>query len=187
MNHRNLAIDTSKGMSNFPIGSLFNHGQPGAAAPTPSQPTPGHATIGGPMHTAGAQSINPQFPIRVKDEALQKAIQEYVSKLSNEDKAAFHSSPDIIERLQEMERNSKSPISSSLTARVETVLQCIKHFMGSLAIFIQHHPEISSLVVGGVNCILIVRTSSTCHLSELKLIYYSLPWGILSSLNVLLQ
>ena len=174
-------------MSNFPSGSLFNHGQSGAATPTPSQPTPGHATTGGPMYTAGAQFINPQLPIRVKDDASQKAIQEYVSKLSTEDKAAFHSAPDIIERLQEMERNTKSPISSSLTTRVEAVLQCIKYFMTSLAIFIQHHPEISSLVVGGVNCILMVGTSSTYYLSELKLIYYSLPWGILSSLSALLQ
>ena len=39
---------------------------------------------------------------------------------------------------------------------MEKVLQCVKSFMGSLVVFIQHSPQISSLVVGGVNCILTV-------------------------------
>ena len=97
--------------------------------------------------------------VPAKDKALQKAIQEYVGTISTDDQAAFRSAPDIIKRLQEMQCNSNSRISSSLTTRVERVLQCIKHFMGSLAIFIQQSPEISSLVVGGVNCILTVGTS----------------------------
>ena len=96
------------------------------------------------------------------DETFQKAVQEYVKKrLLDDDKTAFLSAPDVIERLQEMGCNGKSLISRSLTTRVENVLQCVKGFMGSLGIFIQHNPEISALVVGGVNCILTVGTSST--------------------------
>ena len=106
--------------------------------PTPSRPKSSHASVG-PM-----------------DQAFQKAIQEYANNLSDDDKTAFLSAPNVIERLQEMQCNSKSLFSSSLTTRVEKVLQCVKGFMVSLGIFIQHSPEISSLAVGGVNCILTV-------------------------------
>ena len=132
--------------TNLRNNSPLNYGQSRGATPAPSQPTSGHASAG-PM-----------------DETLQKAIQEYVNKLSDDDKAAFLSAPDIIEHLKEMQCNGKSLISSSLTARVEKVLQCVKHFMGSLGIFIQHSPEISSLVVGGVNCILTVGTAKPVFL-----------------------
>ena len=91
-----------------------------------------------------------------RDEALQRAIQSHVKKLSDDEKEAFRSAPDIIDRLQNMQRNEKSDISSSHISRVEKVLQCLQSFMGSLAICIQQSPEISSLVVGGVNCTLMV-------------------------------
>ena len=93
------------------------------------------------------------------DEAFQKAVQQYMKQLPDDDKTAFLSAPDVIEHLQEMQCNNKSLISSSLTTRVEKVLQCVKGFIGSLGICIQHNPEISSLVVGGVNCILTVGTT----------------------------
>ena len=135
------------------------------------RPNPDHATSN-PMYSAGAHSVNLrlQTPLVLakKDEALQKAIQ-YVEKLSDDDKTAFQSAPDIIEHLQEMRCNGKSLISGSLTTRVEKVLQCVKSFMGSLPIFIQHSPEISSLVVGGINCILMVGRSSTYFLSSKNL------------------
>ena len=95
-------------------------------------------------------------PMTAGDEALQKAIQSYVKKLSDDEKAAFRSAPDIIDHLHDMQSKRKSLISSSHISRVEKVLQCVKGFMGSLSICIQHNPEISSLVVGGVNCILTV-------------------------------
>lgn len=50
--------------------------------------------------------------------------------------------------------DSKIRLSSSLTERTQRVLNCINHFLGSISIMIQQSPEISSLVVGGVNCIL---------------------------------
>ena len=147
----------------FSIGSLRNRGQSRGSTPTPSQQTSSHAP-GPSMHAAGTQPMNPQLPpppLSVRDEALQKAMQDCILQLSGDDKVAFESAPDVIERLQEMQYNDKSAITpSSLATRVAKVLQCIKQFMGSLAIFIQHHPEISSLVVGGVNCILTVGTSS---------------------------
>lgn len=145
--------------------SLHHHGQSKAATPTPPPPTPSNASAGSmspasSTHAAGVQSVNSQLqtpPVLVKnDEALQKAIQKYLNTLSDEDKAAFQSAPDIIEHLHKMQCNRKPTIPDSLTTRVEKVLQCVRGFMGSLAIFIQHNPEISSLVVGGVNCILTV-------------------------------
>lgn len=144
--------------ANLPSNSLHSHGQLRGVTPIPSQPTCGQAATG-PMHPAGPQ------PVPVKSEALQKAIQQYVSKLSNDDKEAFRVAPNVIERLQEIQQNSKSHISSSYVNRVERVLQCIKYFMGSLGIFIQQNPDISSLVVGGVNCILTVGPSNACFFS----------------------
>ena len=141
-------------------------GQPGGAASPSSQPTLSPAPSG-PIHAAGAHSVNPQPPTPpVPANAFQKAVQKYVGELSHDDKAAFLDSPDVMQRLQEMQYDDKS---SSRLARAEKVLQCVKYFMGSLGIFIQHSPEISSLVVGGVNCILTVGTSSTYSLPS----YYS--------------
>ena len=90
--------------------------------------------------------------------AFQTAIQEYVKKIPVDDRAAFLSASNIIDRLQQMQDDRKPLISNSLTTRVEKVLQCVNKFMSSLAIFIQQHPDISSLVVGGINCVLTVGT-----------------------------
>ena len=133
-------------------------GQPTGATPASSRQPSSHASAH-PMHAAGAPSVNLPLlplPIPARNEALPKAIQAYVTKLSDDDKTAFRSAPDIIDHLQVMQRNGKPLISSSLTSRVEKVLKCVQGFMGSLAIFIQYNPQISSLVVGGVNCILMV-------------------------------
>ena len=95
-------------------------------------------------------------------EVLKRAIQEYVNQLSDGDKEAFQSAPDIIERLQE---SDKSLIPSSLTTRVKNVLQCVKSFMSCLASFTQFSPEILFLAVGGVNCILTVGTRTAIHVN----------------------
>ena len=144
------------------LSNPFSRHKSKGGTPTPSRPNSSHGSAAstGPASTpSGMQSVNPQLPpasVPAKDGALEKAIQAYINKLSDDDKAAFQSAPDIVERLQEMQRNDKSLVSSSMAARVEKVLQCVKYFMGSLLIFIQQSPEISSLVVGGVNCILTV-------------------------------
>ena len=119
----------------------LNHGQPGGASTIPLRPSPSHAAAGS------------------RDETLQKAIQEYVEKLPDDDKEAFKSAPDIIERLQEMQSKRKSLISSSLTSRVEKVLQFVNSFMVALSNFTQQSSEIS-LVVGGAKCILTVCPSN---------------------------
>ena len=118
----------------------LNHGQSGGASTIPLR-----------SHAAASS----------RDETLQKTIQEYVEKLPDDDKEAFKSAPDIIERLQEMQSKRKSLISSSLTSRVEKVLQFVNSFMVALSNFTQQSPEIS-LVVGGAKCILTVRPSSYC-------------------------
>ena len=133
---------------------------------------PNYGQSAGPIHTAGAHTGNLQLPTPVKDETLQKAIQGYVNNLSAHDKAAFESAPDILEHIQDMQDNGKFLVSESLTSRVEKVLQCLKRFMGSLTIFIGHSPEISSLVVGGVNCILVVGTLLTCYSRTQTYLWY---------------
>ena len=132
--------------------------------------------------------MNPQLPataVPMKNEAFERAIEQYINMLSDDDKAAFQSAPDIIERLQEAQSRRKPLISTDLTARVAKVLQCVKHFMGSLSIFIQQSPQISSLIVGGINCILTVGYN-TCYSGSFVniLLRDSLFWDILSSLSV---
>ena len=130
--------------------------------------------------------MNHQLPPPVPANAFQKAIQKYVKEgLLDSDKAAFLDAPNVMDHLQEIQRNGKSVISSSLTCRVEKVLQGVKSFMGSLAIFIQQHPEISSLVVGGVSCVLTVGTSCAFYHPYVNiLLLSSLFWDTSSSLSV---
>ena len=129
-----------------------NYVQPKGANPIPSDNL--IITAARPVH----RLRTPPMPAS-RGEPFQKAIQEYLNKLSHDDKNAFLYAPDVIERLQEMQRDDSSPISSSLTSRVQKVVQCVKHFMSSLGIMIQHNPEITALVVGGVNCIMMVGTA----------------------------
>ena len=160
---------------------------PPASASSPLLPAPNHnptgtglagsttalsnvmsgSSIAAGAHVFGGQSSssNPQSPtapVPAKSEAFKKAVQEFVDSLSYEDKAAFQSPSDIMERLQAMQNCQNSRVSSSLTTRVQDVLQCVKNFLGSISILIQSNPEIASLVVGGINCILTVSMVVLC-------------------------
>ena len=88
-------------------------------------------------------------------EAFKKALEQYTNKLSDGHKAAFCSGSDVMSEIQKLNKDSR--VTSDLGDRVQKVLNCIKQFMGTLAIFIQHSPEFSALAVGGMNCILLVR------------------------------
>lgn len=62
-----------------------------------------------------------------------------------------------MDKMQAIDReNAKANLSRSFGTRIEKTLQFMKHFMDSVAICIQCNPEISSLVVGGFNCVLSV-------------------------------
>ena len=120
-------------------------------------------TLAGPMYTTGYQALNPQplvIPVLVKNEAFQQAIQEYINQLSDDDRLAFQSATDVMEKLEELQQRKPNTFTfhSTRIQKVQKVLQCLKQFMGSIAICIQHSPQISSLVVGGLNCILTVST-----------------------------
>lgn len=121
------------------------------------------STLVHPAHATGVQPPGPQSPtisVPVKNEAFQKAIQKYIDNLPDDDKDAFQSATDVMKKLGELQQDN-SRISSSHTTRVQKVqkvLQCVQQFLGSIAICIQHSPEISSLVVGGLHCILTVST-----------------------------
>lgn len=96
----------------------------------------------------------PRFP------EFEKAIRAYIDdSLSDDIKKDFESASDILEGLQKiLESGRETSISSSTSVRVRKVLQCLRHFMESVAISTGHSPEISSFIIGGVNCILTVRT-----------------------------
>ena len=114
------------------------------------------SSIGGAAH---ATMDNPQLlpiSVPVKNEAFQTAIQEYIDKLPDDDKVAFHSATDVMEKLAELQSHISSP--HTRMQRVQKVLQCVKQFLGSIAIYIEHHPKISTLVVGGLHCVLTVHT-----------------------------
>ena len=87
------------------------------------------------------------------------AIHKYIDNLSDDDKVAFQSAADVMEMLGELPQG-KSRISSAQMQKVQKVLQCVKQFSGSVIICIQHSPQISSLVMGGLNCILTVSAYS---------------------------
>ena len=131
-----------------------------------SSPESISGTLPMPAHAAEDQPSNPQSPaapVPAKKGAFEIAIQNFVKGLSDDDKEAFKSSSDIMEKLQKMQDDPGSRISSSLPPRVKNILQFVQKFMGSIGILIQHSPEISSLVVGGVNCILTVRIVDFVH------------------------
>ena len=88
-------------------------------------------------------------------EAFQKAILECLDNLSDDDKAAFRSAKDVMEKLGELQQG-KCRTHTTCTQKVQKVQKYVRQFLTSVAICIQHHPEISSLVVGGLNCILTI-------------------------------
>lgn len=139
--------------------ALVNNALSGTPTNTTSNTMSGHpGALSGAVHTAGVQSLN---PVSSKNMAFERAVEVILQRhvnLSNDDKAAFQSASgvDVMEKLREAQHGA-SRISDSLT-RVQKVLECVNRFMGPLAIFSQRSPEISSLVVGGLNCILVVRT-----------------------------
>lgn len=124
------------------------------ASPAPSGPASTHSVMG---------------PVPSKNKAFEGAValmlQNHIDSLSDDDKKAFQraSVVDVMEELRKAQ-HSTSGISDSLS-RVQKALKFVDRFMGSLAIFIQQSPEISSLVVGGLNCILMVCISSSHFLS----------------------
>ena len=96
----------------------------------------------------------------VRNKAFQEAIQEYIDNLSDDDKTAFQSATDVMERIGELQKDKSCTSNSqpSQMQKVQKVLECVKLFLGSVVICIQQNPEISSLVVGGLNCVLTVST-----------------------------
>ena len=132
----------------------------GASAST-SIGTASSSTLAGPAYATRHQSLNPQSSptsTLVKNDSFQKAIQEYIHNLSDDDKVAFQSATDVMEELGKLQQGGlRIPTShSTWIQKVQKVLQCMKQFLGSVAICVQHSPQISSLVVGGLHCILTV-------------------------------
>ena len=165
------------------LGAQFRHKKSRSSSPSAtSVPGPSNTSantpdtsilVPGPLIRASASSgalagpahatQPPATFVQGKNESFQKAIQEYIDTLSNEDREAFESASDVMEKLGELQQ-SKFRTSSSLNIRmqrVQKVLQCVNRFLESIKICIQHSPQISSLAVGGLHCILTVSTLPT--------------------------
>lgn len=141
----------------------------------------GIATPARPPHVFGGQSPNTQSPAipTPKNTAFQQAIEKYLDKLSPDDKLAFQSATDVQEKLAVLQQDKPQTSSShaSRAEKVQKVLKCVKKFLVSVGICIQQSPEISSLVVGGLNCILTVSsTSSINQLFCISHIYITTPY-----------
>ena len=81
--------------------------------------------------------------------------------LSEDDKTAFQSATDIMQKMQTMDvENAQSSVSRTFGPRVQKTLNLINVFLKSVEICIQHSPKISSLVVGGFHCALSVSLCS---------------------------
>lgn len=194
----NLASGSGAGRPVTPPNIRFNYHEIRGIPPTPLEPTPRPPST--PPDVPGAHASNPETPTATApatNEAFQIAIQAFINdRLPADVKKDFQSASEIMQTLQMMQAHRSRPgntmhISSSVSDRVKKVLEGLRHFTGSVAICVQHSPEISSLVIGGVNCILVVRTSSSnclnwcsgaCDYSLLPV--YSLLWVILSSLEL---
>lgn len=123
-----------------------------------SSPLTGHTSAGNQY----PQPPSPAVSVPSTNEAFRKAVQGYIVGLSDDDKSAFYSATSVIQKLEELPLG-KSRISSSHTTliqKAQKVLQCVKQFLAPIAICIQHHPEVSSLIVGGLNCVLTVSTAT---------------------------
>lgn len=61
--------------------------------------------------------------------------------------------------------NAKSSLSRSFGVRIGNILQFVKRFFTSVGTCVQFKPEISPLVIGGLNCVLSVgpRNPSLNH------------------------
>lgn len=121
---------------------------PGPSGPAPTKATPQPSNVQPPL-----------APVLSKNKAFEMAVAVILQKhsdLSEDDKKAFQSASDIdvIKELNKAQHGTLL-ISGSLS-RVQKVLECVDRLMGPLKIFIQHHPDISALVVGGLKCILMV-------------------------------
>ena len=131
------------------------------AAHTPGPTVLSNVISSGGVLATGGQSPNPQATATstpVQNVAFQQAIQRYINGLSDDDKAAFQSAANVIEELQRGKSRMSSTHTTTRTQKVQKILQCVNQFLGSVAICIQHHPLVSSLVVGGLHCVLTVRT-----------------------------
>ena len=146
--------------------SNVTSGSPIAASSSAAKTTGSQSTLPGPAHAGGAQSLNPPppaTPVPAKNEAFEKAIMLYINQLTEADKKAFLDASSILDRLKETQNDQsgsggKSRTPGQFTDRLQKALQCVQRFMGSIVVSIGHHPQISSLVVGGFNCILTVGT-----------------------------
>ena len=131
--------------------------------------TSADGTLLSPTKEIGAKSLNLQSLTKVPAQtlAIVQTIKDYVDSFSHNDREPFRFAPDIVEKLWELQRSQSRicSIPGALTTRAQKVIRCMKSFVVSITSVIQPLPEICSLAVGGVNCVLTVsaRTFSLLY------------------------
>ncbi|TGZ77426.1 hypothetical protein EX30DRAFT_366680 [Ascodesmis nigricans] len=89
------------------------------------------------------------------NQAFLQAIKRYELRLSEDERADFSSPIDVLMKVRAIdETHNEKSVSRRFAARIEKVLKGLNSYMDIVQTMVQHSPEISSLVVGGVMFIL---------------------------------
>ena len=136
--------------------------------------------------------MDPQLPathIPVARRVLVKAIKTYADNLSDSDKTAFKAAQTIQALLRRIQRNNQVYSSSSVTGRVDRVLQGLENFTSFLG---TNHSELVGLLMGGVRFTFRVgtnipesETGNRSHYVNLLLLFGSFALNTLSLSSVL--
>lgn len=94
------------------------------------------------------------------ERAVAVSLKERIDGLSDDYKTAFQSATDVTEKLSGLQQGE--PFASDLIVRVQTVQE-------SFAIWVQHTPDIYSIVVGGLNYVMTVTNLPTEFLVQGRL------------------
>lgn len=152
----------------------FGHKRSRNSSPgPPSTPSPAFGNTL--TNTLDTKSI--ATPVPTKSEA-QKAIEEYIDNLSDDDKIAFQSASDVMQKLGELKQGESRISRSHINhmQKAQKVLRDVKQFVESVAVGIQLGPQIYSLVVGGLNCVLTVGIVCP-HLHSLLVMLICSNWS----------
>lgn len=99
--------------------------------------------------------------VREPKEQLERAIHEYETVLSDEDRKQLHSqgSPDAMAAINltaEIDRRCNNRRSQCIGPRLITFLESIQQFSQVVDTFVSSHPQLAALVWGGVKLALLV-------------------------------
>ena len=105
-------------------------------------------------------------PLISRNAAFADALQQHVLKLSPVESAAFRAShqsltpESILVKVKAYDQaHNRGSASRKCAEKVDKSLRILNQFLASIAIAIQSNPDLSSLIVGGLRCIVDVIIS----------------------------